>query len=210
MSERVPIFELPLVCLPGEQVPLHIFEPRYQAMTAHCLSEDLPFGIVLRDDAGARSIGCLARIEEVLERFEDGRSNIMGLGTEPFRVLDRIESGEWPEAEIELLGLGDSSDEGPDAEGAREAFSAIAEKATGDLPDPTDLSRANAYEVAAMIELPVETKQAMLEADNEAERMTLLANALKALSQAVERAEQAAKRASSNGSGNSNGSAPHP
>lgn len=50
----------------------------------------------------------------------------------------------------------------------------------------------------------------MLEAGNEAERMTLLANALKALSQAVDRAEQAAKRASSNGSGNSNGSAPHP
>lgn len=210
MSERVPIFELPLVCLPGEQVPLHIFEPRYRAMTAHCLDEDLPFGIVLRDDDGARSIGCLARIEEVLERFEDGRCNIMGRGTDPFKVLDRIESGEWPEAEVEVLEADGTGDEGPDAEAARNAFSAIAEKATGERPDPGDLSQANAYGIASMIELPVETKQAMLERTEEAERMTLLANALKALGQAIERAEEAAGRASSNGSGSTNGSAPHP
>lgn len=210
MSERIPIFELPLVCLPGEQVPLHIFEPRYQAMTSHCLSEDLPFGIVLRDNDGARSIGCLVRIEEVLERFEDGRSNIMGIGTEPFLVLDRIETEEWPEAEIETTGADDPTDAGPDAEAARDTFASIAERATGERPDPSDLDGATAYEIAARIELPVETKQALLERRDEAERMTLLANALKALERALDQAEQASERAQSNGSGNTNGSAPHP
>ena len=108
-------------------------------MTAHCLSEDLPFGIVLRDDDGARSVGCLVRIEEVLERFEDGRSNIMGRGTEPFTVLDRMETNEWPEAEIETIGADDPADEGPDAEAARETFASIAERATGERPEPTYL-----------------------------------------------------------------------
>jgi Lon protease-like protein len=210
VTERIPIFELPLVCLPGEQVPLHIFEPRYQAMTAFCLSEDSPFGIVLRDSDGARSVGCLVRIEEILERFEDGRSNIMGRGTEPFTVLDRIETGEWPEAEIETIGTDDPTDEGPDAEAARETFASIAERATGERPEPAEMDGVTAYEIASRIELPVETKQALLERRDEAERMTLLANALKALERAIDQAEQASERAKSNGSASTNGNSPHP
>lgn len=179
-------------------------------MTAHCLSESLPFGIVLRDNDGARSVGCLVRIEEVLENFEDGRSNIMGIGTEPFLVLDRIETEEWPEAEIEITGADDPTDGGPEAEAARETFASIAERATGERPDQSDLGGATAYEIAARIELPVETKQALLERRDEAERMTLLANALKALERALDQAQQTSERAQSNGSGSTNGSAPHP
>src|SRR2546430_8275173 len=74
---ELPIFELPLVLLPGEQVPLHIFEDRYKRMVGNALDQGEPFGIVLRDDEGARSIGCTARVDDVLERFDDGRMNIV-------------------------------------------------------------------------------------------------------------------------------------
>jgi hypothetical protein len=134
----------------------------------------------------------------------------MGLGTVPFVVLDRIETGEWPEAEIETTGSDDPTDDGPDAASARETFASIAERATGERPDQSDLDGATAYEIAARIELPVETKQALLERRDEAERMTLLANALKALQSAIDQAEQASERAKSNGSANTNGSSPHP
>ena len=67
-----------------------------------------------------------------------------------------------------------------------------------------------AYEIASRIELPVETKQALLERRDEAERMTLLANALKALQRAIDQAEQASERAKSNGSASTNGGSPHP
>ena len=66
----MPIFELPLALLPGEQLPLHIFEERYKRMIGRSVDEGEPFGIVLRDDDGARSVGCTARVEEVLERFD--------------------------------------------------------------------------------------------------------------------------------------------
>ena len=45
-DSRIPLFPLGLVLLPGEPVPLHIFEPRYKEMVRVCLDGDHPFGIV--------------------------------------------------------------------------------------------------------------------------------------------------------------------
>ena len=80
-ATELPIFELPVVLLPGELMPLHIFEERYKRMIGHCLETEEPFGIVLRDDElGARRIGCTARVTEVIEQFDDGRMNIVVTG----------------------------------------------------------------------------------------------------------------------------------
>jgi Lon protease-like protein len=197
---ELPIFELPLVLLPGEQVPLHIFEERYKRMVGAALEQGEPFGIVLRDDEGARSIGCTARVDDVLERFDDGRMNIVVSGEAPFKVLDRFESPEYPTGEVELV----ADEEVPPideeaASAAREAFAQLAEKATGERPEPEELDGASAYAIAARIELPADTKQRLLETRDEDERMTLLANALGAVGKALERAEEAAERASGNG-----------
>jgi Lon protease-like protein len=197
---ELPIFELPLVLLPGEQVPLHIFEERYKRMVGVSLEQGEPFGIVLRDDEGARSVGCTARVDDVLERFEDGRMNIVVSGEAPFRVLDRFESPEYPAGEVELIPEEDVPpiDEKA-ATAAREAFAELAERATGERPEPAELDDASAYAIAARIELPADTKQRLLELRDEDERMTLLANALGAVGKALERADEAAERASGNG-----------
>lgn len=186
--------------LPGEHLPLHIFEDRYKRMVGTALEQDEPFGIVLRDDEGARSIGCTARIDDVLERFDDGRMNIVVSGEAPFKVLDRFESSEYPAGEVELI----PEEEVPpideaSASAARETFAELAERATGERPDPSELDHASAYAIAARIELPPETKQQLLEMRDEDERMALLANALGAVGKALERAEEAAERASGNG-----------
>ena len=70
----LPVFPLPLVLLPGELLPLHIFEPRYRELVGRCLAGPEPFGVVLDDDAGVREVGCLARDLTVLERLADGRT----------------------------------------------------------------------------------------------------------------------------------------
>ena len=199
-GRELPIFELPLVLLPGEQVPLHIFEERYKRMVGTVLEQGEPFGIVLRDDEGARSIGCTARIDDVLERFDDGRMNIVVSGEEPFKVIDRFESPDYPTGEVELIPDEDIPpiDEAS-ASAAREAFAELAERATGERPEPAELDGASAYAIAARIELPPETKQQLLEMRDEDDRMALLANALGAVGKALERAEEAAERASSNG-----------
>jgi Lon protease-like protein len=197
---ELPIFELPLVLLPGEKVPLHIFEDRYKRMVGRSLEQGEPFGIVLRDDDGARSIGCTARIDDVIERFDDGRMNILVSGEAPFKVLDRFESPEYPAGEVEMIADEDIPPIDEDsATAAREAFAELAERATGERPEPEELETASAYSIASRIELPPETKQQLLEMRDEDDRMVLLANALGAVEKALERAEEAAERASGNG-----------
>jgi Lon protease-like protein len=197
---ELPIFELPLVLLPGEKIPLHIFEDRYKRMVGRSLEQGEPFGIVLRDDEGARSIGCTARIDDVLERFDDGRMNIVVSGEAPFKVLDRFESPDYPAGEVELIADEDIPPVDEDAaSAARETFAELAERATGERPEPEELETASAYSIASRIELPPDTKQRLLEMRDEDERMVLLANALGAVERALERAEEAAERASGNG-----------
>jgi len=201
MSAReIGLFPLAAVLMPGELMPLHIFEERYKRMVGTAMEQGEPFGIVLRDDEGARSVGCTARVDDVLERFDDGRMNIVVSGEAPFKVLDRFESPEFPTGEVELMSEEDVPPIDEEAAtAAREAFAELAERATGERPEPDELDGASAYSIAARIELPADTKQRLLETRDEDERMTLLANALGAVGKALERAEEAAERASGNG-----------
>ena len=99
-STSFPLFPLDLVLLPHELVPLHIFEERYKTMVASCLEQEGEFGIVWLSDDGLKEVGCAARITRVLERFEDGRSNILIQGTSPFRLLRRIDALPYPAGEV--------------------------------------------------------------------------------------------------------------
>ena len=63
LLERFPLFPLGLVLLPGEVVPLHIFEERYKLMVGECLDEGREFGIVWLSDEGLQDVGCTAGIE---------------------------------------------------------------------------------------------------------------------------------------------------
>jgi Lon protease-like protein len=199
-GRELPIFELEAVLLPGERIPLHIFEERYKRMVGHALEEDEPFGIVFHDEEGARRVGCTARVDEVLERFDDGRMNVVVSGEDPFRVLDRFEAPDYPAGEVELISEDEAAaiDEGA-AGAARDAFAELAERATGERPAPEELEAASAYAIAARIELPVETKQRLLELRDEDQRMALLGKALRAVEKALADSEEIAERARSNG-----------
>jgi ATP-dependent Lon protease len=201
MTSDLPIFELPVVLLPGELLPLHIFEDRYKRMIGHCLDAAEPFGIVFGDAEGARNIGCEARVTEVLERFDDGRMNIVVAGERPFRVLDRYEADEYPAGEVEPIDVGaePGEEDGGEASVAREAFAALVERVSGERPDGSDLDAEDAYAIAARVELPPETKQRLLELRSERERMQVLADALGALVEAVARSREIAERARMNG-----------
>ncbi len=84
----LPVFPLDLALLPGAFLPLHIFEPRYRALTRRCLEANQPFGVVRIHDGNLARIGCAARIVQVLETLPDGRSNILVRGEERFTLLD--------------------------------------------------------------------------------------------------------------------------
>jgi Lon protease-like protein len=199
---ELPIFELPMVILPGELLPLHIFEERYKRLIGHCLDNAEPFGIVFRDEEGtAHRIGCMARVTEVLERFDDGRMNVVVAGEQPFKVLERFEESEYPAGEVEPIEASDESgEEDPEAaSGTREAFAELVKRVSGEPPSEGELEAENSYGIAARVELPPETKQALLELRSEPDRMRMLGNALRALLEAVAHSREIAERAKMNG-----------
>ncbi len=199
MASHLPIFELPLVLLPGERLPLHIFEERYKRMIEACLDAEEPFGVLLRDAGGARSLGCTAHITEVLERLDDGRLNVIVTGGDPFRVLDRFDDPEEPSAEVEMVAEDDAPATEEASADARSTLAELAEQAGGDRPSDEELSGEGAYGLAARVELPAETKQELLASRDEAERLDLLTDVLRNLLTLLERADDVAELARTNG-----------
>lgn len=199
---ELPIFELPMVILPGELLPLHIFEERYKRMIGHCLENAEPFGIVFRDEGGnAHRIGCMARVTEVLERFEDGRMNVVVAGEQPFKVLERFEEQDFPAGEVVPIETS-AEPEQEDREAAtqaREAFAQLVKRVSGEPPDAAELEAEDSYGIAARVELPPETKQALLEQRSEPDRMRMLGTALRSLVAVLARSNEIAERARMNG-----------
>ncbi len=97
---HLPLFPLPLVMLPNELLPLHIFEDRYRQMVRDIEREGIFFGVLLFEPEGgvverppAGTVGCVAEVRES-EMLPDGRSNILTLGLIRFRLLDYVDSGD--------------------------------------------------------------------------------------------------------------------
>ena len=198
VRERFPLFPLGLVLLPGEIVPLHIFEERYKTMIGQCLEQESEFGILWMGDDGLQEVGCAAHIDEVLERMDDGRLNIAVRGTEPFRLSRRIDDMEFPAGDVELL---DDEDEREDeaVEAAHASYATLVERVTDKRPEPGDLDELGAYDMAATIAFDLDDKQSLLEMRSESERLTRLASLCAAALERLEHAEEAAERAQTNG-----------
>jgi Lon protease-like protein len=199
-----PLFPLPVVLLPTEVIPLHIFEDRFKTMISLCLDEGSEFGIVWLADDGLKEIGCTARIAEVLETTEDGRMNILVRGGCPFRLLERQEEHVYPAGRVEMLGEDDSgvvdvSDEEQAGGEARERYADLLERLTDERPEAAALAELSAYEMAASVEIDLEVKQGLLELRSERERLLLLARLFKAGIKRVELARDIAERAQQNG-----------
>jgi len=71
------MFPLAILPLPGELVPLHIFEPRYQQLLQDAETNDIRFGIYFTHVINTARVGSLMRLESVIKRYPDGRSDIV-------------------------------------------------------------------------------------------------------------------------------------
>jgi Lon protease-like protein len=196
--ERFPLFPLGLVLLPGEVVPLHIFEERYKLMIGECLEEEREFGIVWLADDALKDIGCAARITQVLERLEDGRLNILVEGTTPFRLERRIGDLPYPAGDIELLDDDPAVDEDALAR-ARAGYADLVERVTSTRPEPEALAGLGAYGMAATLEIAPAAKQALLELRSEPARLEQLEGLFAEALKRIETAARVAEQASGNG-----------
>src|SRR5271166_3943965 len=194
-----PLFLLGIVALPGESVPLHVFEDRYRTMIEECIREKREFGIVWSSETELKPVGCACQIEETLERMDDGRLNILARGTRPFRLLERQDNLPYPAGVVEFLDEPAEETDAQAAQTARELYGELVEQATDQRLSEDDLEELDAYAMAATVEFGADAKQELLELRSENARLRLLALLLRAAIKRLELVERAAARARSNG-----------
>lgn len=194
-----PLFPLGIVALPGEVVPLHVFEERYKAMMARCLEEPSEFGIVWLSDDGLREVGCACEITEVVDRTDDGRLNILTRGTRPFQILEREERLAYPAGTVEFLDDREEALDGSAASLAHETYADLVERATDSRPDPVTLATMSAYDMAATVDFGLDAKQGLLDMRSENARLRLVTRLFRAAMKRMEFVSHAQARARSNG-----------
>ena len=90
MTNFIPIFPLGIVVYPGENLNLHIFEPRYTQLINECYSQKKQFGIPTMIEDRLQDYGSLVTILEITKVHEDGEMDIKTKGSRVFRILEVI------------------------------------------------------------------------------------------------------------------------
>ena len=199
--DEIGLFPLGIVLLPTEQVPLHIFEPRYRELIAQCLEHESEFGLVFADEDGLRAIGTRAAVTEVLERFDDGRLNIVVEGGERFRLVEVNEGKSFHTGEIEpVVDELDPADEDT-KERALTLFRRLVELTGSDVDEPEgdDADAHLSFALAARFEFAPPVKQELLQSTSERLRLERLCELLENAVELVVRQEEIAGRARTNG-----------
>jgi Lon protease-like protein len=175
-SDRIPLFPLNVVLFPGEQLPLHIFEPRYRRMVRECLDSKSRFGLLLAMPNGVVHVGCTAEILEVLKSYDDGRLDIITVGRDLFQVCDIQSDDSLLRGDIDYL---EDLDSLPDAtlrnqliEYYETCHTILFSSLPRDLDSP--LSNQLSFTIAAALPLDLLWKQQILEIRSEADRQQRL------------------------------------
>jgi ATP-dependent Lon protease len=198
---RIPLFPLDIVLFHGQAVPLHIFEPRYQQMTRHCIDTQSPFGIVYLSGVNLAQTGCSAMIVKILKKYEDGRSDILTAGQNAFRLVRTYDDKPYTEADVEYLE--------EDFIGVDSAISSRLEQLCNqchqilygeDAPRfETEGGISLAYHVASELPVDVAIRQALLETRSESVRQEQLVAHLSEWYPQLQKREHVRGKAAGNG-----------
>lgn len=195
MAEKLPLFPLGTVLLPGASLPLHIFEPRYRQLTVDLMTGAVPdrsFGVIATlQGAGDGSdgspatheIGCSAVLREA-RQLPDGRFDVVTRGDSRFRLLgiDDTASAPYLVGTIEWL-PDDEADEEQRllpmlAKSAREAHrhycSAAWQHGDWDEPDADVELAMLPHLLASDCLLTLEDRQAVLEERSAVRRLRMV------------------------------------
>jgi ATP-dependent Lon protease len=200
--DEIGLFPLGMVLLPTEQVPLHIFEPRYRALIGECLEQEREFGLVFADEDGLRAVGTRAAVTEVLERFDDGRLNIVVQGRERFRLVevnDVAEEERYHTGEVEpLVDQADPAD-AVSKEQALTLFRRLVDLTGAEVEEPDPDEEQLSFALAARFEFAPSVKQELLQSTSERLRLERLRDLLEGAAETVARQQEISARAQTNG-----------
>lgn len=90
MTNFIPIFPLGIVVYPGENLNLHIFEPRYKQLISECHEQKKPFGIPTVIEDKMQDVGSMMTITKISKIHANGDMDIKTKGEKVFRILEVI------------------------------------------------------------------------------------------------------------------------
>jgi ATP-dependent Lon protease len=204
--DRIPLFPLNVVLLPGATLPLHIFEPRYRQMVRRCLDDKSDFGVLLALPKGIVRVGCSAQVTEVLKRYNDGRMDVITVGRSPFRITqlvnaDAYAKDELLEGDVDFL---DDRDAGVDTRMQSELtrlYEVCHTLVFDDYPRNIAAEAAEylSFIVASTLPLDLMCKQQLLESRSEADRQERLIGYLREWAPHLQKQEKSRARAGGSG-----------
>ena len=197
--EEIGLFPLGIVLLPSELVPLHIFEPRYRELIGECIDGEREFGLVLADEDGLSEVGTRAAIVEVVDRFPDGRFNIVVEGRTRFRLLELTDGRAFHTGTVEELVDADDPAAADDVRRALELFERLLALTGAVVEPPAAADPQLSFTLAGRFELAAGLKQELLAATSERARLARVREILEAAAAAVERQREIAASAGRNG-----------
>lgn len=185
----MPMFPLGTVLFPHVLLPLHVFEPRYQALVQDCLRHGQEFAVVLIErgaEVGGGDVrfgtATVARIREAAE-LGNGQWALLGVGTRRVRVLSWLPDDPYPVALVRGLPEEPFQAEAGELLNAAESAVRRALALAGELdeaPAPSTFELAPdpgvaAWQLAAVAPFGPVDQQHLLEIDSHAERLRVVA-----------------------------------
>ena len=166
MTEMLPLFPLSMVLFPGCRVPLHIFEERYRLMIGECVENGTEFGLVMGSDDDFAEIGCAARVADVVNRFADGRMNVIVEGTDRIRISDRQDDQPYITGTVERIPDEESEPADDLVEATHELYVEALKLSVGWYRAPSTQDQpfgAMSYAIGSSLGLPPDIQQKLLE-----------------------------------------------
>ncbi|RED99891.1 LON peptidase substrate-binding domain-containing protein [Marinoscillum furvescens] len=199
MVKEIPLFPLNSVVFPGEELNLHIFEPRYKELVNDCLQTKTTFGIpsyVLTKI----EYGTEVEILDVSKRYDDGRMDIKTRGLRVFKVQDfqnPWQNKQYAGGPVELLEVEQDQEESLQlkfSELCRALFEWLHMEEEITISEDTSM-----YKVIHKIGLKPEEEYILLKMRSERQRQHFVIEHLEQLIPALERAERAKEKIRLNG-----------
>ena len=172
--DNMPLFLLNIVAVPKERIPLHIFEPRYKRMIKDSIKTGDPFGIVLKDDKGVKSIGCSVKIIRVLKEHPTGEYDIIVQGLQCFRIKEKTQENNqlWIG---KVTYLEDNESASADLlDKTRDQYLHILLKLGLNEDMERHMSKSRSFDFIEFINLPNKIKQQLIETNDENQRLEII------------------------------------
>jgi len=180
MNDKIPIFPLPLVLLPGEKLPLHIFEEKYKKMIEHCLKNNKKFGIINSKNNDSLIIGCTASIDQVVGGENESREyDILVSGVERFIVKSYNNSENYKQAYVKTWNdIDDTIDESLLQEANVFLYEVLLKLGASSKIPQINMPKSS-FEIASMLDIDKRAKKILLKSQSENDRLIVLKRILK-------------------------------